>query len=89
MQMSVIVRKRITVQGKLSLRCKQPVCIGLDHHQLVYLFGTKSESYYEMEDKLVAVTGILRFYKSPPAEPTDRPVGRLPDCFYFGGKPPK
>ncbi len=68
-----LVGKQITIHGKLSLRCKLPVCILLDNHQVVYLMHTKSgsftreESYSEMEDKLVAVTGILRFYHDPDA----------------------
>jgi len=39
--------------------------------------------YSKWEGKLVAVTGILRFYPAPAAEPTGRTVARLPDHFYL------
>src|SRR5580765_1721438 len=38
-----LVGKQITIHGRFSLRCKLPVCIGLDNHQVVYLVRTKSE----------------------------------------------
>lgn len=80
-----LIGKQITIRGKLSLRCKLPVCILLDNHQVVYLMqsSTREQSYSEMEDKLVAVTGILRFYHDPDAASRPSDVARLPDCFYF------
>src|SRR5262249_10820525 len=67
-----LVGKQITIHGRFSLRCKLPVCVVLDNHQIVYLHTepesiTPGEPYSEMEDKRVAVTGILRFYHAPPA----------------------
>ena len=79
-----LVGKQITIHGKLSLRCKVPACIGLDNHQVIYLNGSwGGATYSEWDGKLVAVTGILRYYHAPPAEPTDRTVARPPDHFYF------
>lgn len=79
-----LVGKRITIRGTFSLRCKVPACIGLDNHQVIYLNGSwGGATYSEWEGKLVAVTGILRYYHAAPAEPTDRPVARPPDHFYF------
>jgi hypothetical protein len=81
-----LIGKRITIRGKFSLQSKITVAsVWLDSHEAVYLQhkGEWGPPYSEWEGKLVAVTGILRFYHAPPAEPTDRTVARLPDHFYF------
>lgn len=82
-----LVGKQITVHGEFSLRCKVGACIGLDHRQVVYLVPmgsfTWGKPYSEMDGKLVAATGTLRFYHEPPAEPAERAVQHVPDFFYF------
>ena len=81
-----LVGKRITIRGKFSLRSKITVAsVWLDSHEVVYLQheGEWGPPYSKWEGKLVAVTGILRFYHAPAAEPTGRTVARLPDHFYF------
>lgn len=82
-----LIGKQITIHGKFSLRGKIGPFIELDNHRLVYLVHkgsfTWGPPYSEMEGKLVAATGTLRFYHAPPAEPTDQPAARLPDFFYF------
>ena len=82
-----LVGQRITIRGKFSLRGKIGPYIALEEKQEVYLVHrgsyTWSKRYSEMEGKRVAATGILRYYHAPPAEPTDRPVARALDHFYF------
>jgi len=83
-----LIGKQITIRGKLSWGKPGP-CILLDNQQLVYLVPRGSfnwgKRYSEMEGKLVAATGTLRFCKAPPAPPEDlhRHVARLGDFFYF------
>ena len=82
-----LVGKQITIHGKFSLSCKVGACIGLDNRQVVHLIPTGSftwgKPYSEMDGKLVAATGILKFYHEPPAEPAGRAVQRVPDFLYF------
>lgn len=83
-----LVGKQITIHGKFSLLGKVGPYIVLDNRQAVYLENTKGsftwgKPYSEMEGKLVAATGTLRFYHEPPAEPTRRAVTRVRDHFYF------
>ena len=65
-----LVGKRITIHGKLSLRCKVGACIGLDNRQTVYLVPTGSftwgKPHSQMEDKLVGATRTLRFAQRQP-----------------------
>ncbi|HKV95448.1 MAG TPA: hypothetical protein VJW20_23075 [Candidatus Angelobacter sp.] len=82
-----LIGKQITIHGQLSLRCKEPVCIGLDNHQVVYLVHGESFNWgkpaAEMDGKRVAVTGILRFYHDTNATGKDETVQRPPDHYYF------
>jgi hypothetical protein len=82
-----LIGKQITIHGKFSMRGKVGPYVVLDNQQVVYLVSKDSftwgKSYSEMEGKLVATTGTLRFYQAPPAESTDRSVARLDDYFYF------
>ena len=83
-----LVGKQITIHGKFSLLGKVGPYIVLDNRQVVYLENTKGSftwgtPYSEMEGKLVAATGTLRFYHEPPAEPALRAVARVRDHFYF------
>src|SRR5262245_31244903 len=88
------VGKQITIHGRFSSRLKYPAGVVLDNHQVVYLDPRASSSegpYSEMDGKLVAATGILRFYHAPPAQPTKAypdpskayPEARAFDHFYF------
>jgi|SRR5579864_2555808 len=82
-----LVGKQITISGRFSLQCKVGACIGLDNRQVVYLVPkgsfTWGKPYSEIDGKLVAATGTLRFYHEPPAEPSERAVQHVPDFFYF------
>ena len=82
-----LIGKRVTIRGKFSLWGKIGPYVFLDNKQAVYLVHkgsfTWGKPYSDMEGKLVAATGTLRFYHAPPAEPTDLPAARLPDYFYF------
>lgn len=81
-----LVGKRITIRGTFSLKTKiTTASIWLASHEVVYLQhkGEWGPSYSKWEGKLVAVTGTLRFYHSPPAEPTAQHVARPPDHYYF------
>ena len=82
-----LIGKQITVRGKFSLRGKFGAYVSLDNQKVVYLVPrgsfTWGEPYSEMEGKLVAATGTLRFYHAPNAEPADRAVARAPDYFYL------
>jgi len=83
-----LVGKQITIHGKFSLRGKIGPYIVLNNRQLVYLVNTKGsftwgKPFSEMEGKLVAATGTLRFYHAPPAKPAERAVQSAPDFFSF------
>jgi hypothetical protein len=82
-----LVGKQIIIHGKFSLRGKVGPYIVLDNQQVVYLVPGSSftwgKPYSEMEGKLVAASGVLRFYHAPPPESTARPEPRLRDFFYF------
>lgn len=83
-----LVGKQVTIRGKFSLRGKFGPFVVLDNQQVVYLEPAGSsftwgEPYAEMEGRLVAATGTLRFYHGPTAKPTDRAVARAPDHFYL------
>jgi len=81
-----LIGKQITIRGRL-LFGKSGLFIALDNQQEVDLVFRESSTtevpYSEMHGKRVAATGILKFYKAPPAVPTPRPVQRLPDFYYF------
>ena len=81
------IGKQITIRGKFSLWGKVGPFVELDNQPAVYLVPkgsfTWGKPYSDMDGKLVAATGVLRFYHAPPAEPTARAVTRLPDFFYF------
>ena len=81
-----MIGKQITIRGRL-LFGKSGLFIALDNQQEVDLVFRESSTtevpYSEMHGKRVAATGILKFYKAPPAVPTPRPVQRLPDFYYF------
>jgi hypothetical protein len=84
-----LIGQQITIRGKFSLRGKITVAsVWLDNHDAIYLEhkGEWGPPYSEWEGKRVAVSGILRFYQSPPAKPTASTVARLPDHFYFEEK---
>ncbi|HZS28871.1 MAG TPA: hypothetical protein VFB76_16710 [Candidatus Angelobacter sp.] len=83
-----LIGKQITIRGKFSLKGKIGPYI-LVGNQEVYLVNLSStfewgEPYSEMEGKLVEVTGTLRFYHDPPADPTERGTkAHAYDYFYF------
>jgi hypothetical protein len=82
-----LIGKQITIRGKFWLSGKFGAYVMLDNQKGVYLVPkgsfTWGKPYSEMDGKLVAATGTLRFYHAPKAEPTDRAVARAPDYFYF------
>jgi hypothetical protein len=82
-----LVGKQISIHGKFSLWGKFGAYVLLDDQQGVYLVPrgsfTWGKPYSEMDGKLVAATGTLRFYHSPDAKPTDDTRARAPDYFYF------
>lgn len=81
-----LIGRKVTIQGKFSLRGKiAPAYVALADHQAVYLPASWrwSATYSEMDGKIVAATGILRFYHSPDAKPAGNIRARLPDHFYF------
>ena len=84
-----LIGKQITIRGRFSLRGVVGPYVLLGNRQVVYLVPrgsfTWGEPHSEMEGKLVAATGALRFYHSPNAEPVDQAIARDPDYFYFGG----
>jgi hypothetical protein len=85
-----LIGKQVTIRGTFSLRGKFGPYVLLDNQQVVYLVSkgsfTWGEPYVEMEGKLVAATGTLRFYHAPKAEPADRAIARAPDYFYLEAK---
>jgi hypothetical protein len=89
-----LVGKQVTIRGKFSLWGKVGPYIVLDNQQAVYLEATKGsftwgKPYSEMEGKLVAASGTLRFYREPPlTNPLGRavPVQRVSDHFYLAAE---
>ena len=82
-----LIGKPVTIRGKFSLRGKFGPYVLLGNQQVVYLEPrgsfTWGEPYSEMEGKLVAATGTLRFYHEPDAEPANRAFARAVDHFYL------
>ena len=82
-----LIGKQITIRGKFSLRGKFGPYVLLGNQQVVYLEPrgsfTWEKPYSEMEGKLVAATGTLRFYHSPDAEPAYPARARAVDHFYL------
>jgi len=82
-----LIGKQVTIRGKFSLWGKFGPYVLLGNQHVVYLVPTGSftwgEPYSEMEGKLVAATGTLRFYHAPNAEPENPAVARPPDYFYL------
>jgi hypothetical protein len=81
-----LVGQQITIRGRFSLHGKiAPASVMLDNHEVVYLPASWGwgGTYSKWEGKRVAVTGTLRFYHAPPAEPTGRIKARLPDHFFL------
>ncbi len=82
-----LVGKRITIHGKFSLLGKIGPFIVLDNQQKVYISAKGSfewgKPYTEMDDKLIAATGTLRFYHAPDTKKSKRVVQVPPDFFYF------
>ena len=80
-----LVGKQITIRGKFLLGGKIGPYILLDNRQEVYLVPTRSfvwgKPYSEMHGKLVAASGILRFYQDVPTP--GRNIQHPPDHFYF------
>jgi hypothetical protein len=83
-----VIGKQVTIRGKFSLYGKFGAYILLDDQHGVYLVPkgsfTWGKPYSEMEGKVVAATGTLRFFHaSDAARPVGRAVARPPDYFYL------
>lgn len=83
-----LIGKQVTIRGTFSLRGKFGAYVLLGNQQVVYLVPTGASftwgaPYPEMEGKLVAATGTLRFYHAPDAELADPAFARAPDYFYL------
>ena len=82
-----LIGKQVTIRGTFSLRGVVGPYVLLRNQQVIYLVPKRSftwgEPYSEMEGKLVAATGTLRFYHSPDAKPVNQDIAREPDYFYF------
>lgn len=82
-----LIGKQITIRGKFSLRGVVGPYVLLGNQQVVYLVPrgsfTWGKPYSEMEGKLVAATGTLRFFHLPDAEPADQARARPHDYYYF------
>jgi hypothetical protein len=81
------IGKQVTIRGTFSLRGKFGAYVLLDNQHGVYVVPSGSftwgKPYSEMEGKLVAATGTLRFYHSPDAKPAYPAVAIPPDYFYL------
>jgi hypothetical protein len=86
-ELHTLIGQQVTLRGTFSLRGKFGPYVLLGNQQVVYLVPrgsfTWGEPYSEMEGKLVAATGTLRFYHAPNAEPAARAFARAPDYFYL------
>ena len=92
-----LIGKQITIHGTFSLWGKEAPYILLDNQQgdnqqEVYLEPDRSSGtftwgkpYSDMDGKLVAAIGILRFFRAHPTPPTpqSQSVQNPPDFFYF------
>ena len=82
-----LIGEQVTIRGTFSLRGKFGPYVLLGNQQVVYLVPSGSfkwgKPYSEMEGKLVAATGTLRFFQAPNAEPADPAFARAPDYFYL------
>ena len=82
-----LIGKQVTIRGQFSLRGKFGPYVLLDNQKVVYLVSkgsfTWGKPYTEIEGKLVAATGTLRFYHAPDAKPANPAVARAPDYFYL------
>jgi hypothetical protein len=82
-----LIGRQVTIHGTFSLRGVVGPYVLLSNQQVVYLVPrgsfTWGEPYSEMEGKLVAATGTLRFYHSPDAKPADQAMARRypPDAY--------
>lgn len=85
--LQTLIGKQVTLRGTFSLNGKFGAYVLLGDQHGVYLVPSRSftwgKPYSEMEGKLVAATGTLRFYHGPKAEPAGRAVARAPDYFYL------
>ena len=83
-----LVGKPVTLRGKFSQYGKFGAVVMVDD-QIVYIREKISfvggHRYELMQDKVVTVTGTLRFYKAPPQPDFVRGVAvpKTPDHFYF------
>jgi hypothetical protein len=87
-ELASLVGKPVTLRGKFSSYGKLGAVVMVDD-QIVYIRSKPSfvwgRRYELMENKIVTVTGTLRFYKSPPQPDFVRGVAvpKTPDHFYF------
>ena len=91
--MSTLIGQQVALRGKFSLRGKVGPFV-LVNGGPVYLIAKDSFNYGQhskLEGKLVAVTGIILFYRPPTTSETapDSAVARLPDYFYFDAESAK
>jgi len=83
-----LVGKPVTLRGRFSQYGKLGPLV-LVNDKVVYLHSKISfewgHRYELMQDKVVSVTGTLRFYKAPPQPDFVRrvAVAKIPDHFYF------
>ena len=82
-----LIGQPVTLRGKFSLYGKLGSVLEVEGHT-VYIISERmfAERRYEpMQDKIVSVTGTLRFFKAPPQPDFIRGVAipKTPDHFYF------
>lgn len=86
-ELHTLIGKQVTIRGTFSLSGKFGPYVLLGNQQVVYLEPkgsfTWGKPYSEMEGKLVAATGTLRFYHAPDAEPASPAIARAVDHFYL------
>jgi TonB family protein len=87
-ELASLVGKPVTLRGKFSLNGKVGPLVLVDD-KIVYLRSKLSfvwgRRYELMQDKVVTVTGTLRFFKEPPQPDFVRGVAvpKIGDYFYF------